>query len=339
MEVRLDVKDESVLAIVVAAFTSTGNPVSSRFIASRSRIKMSSATVRNICQKLVDLEYLDKPHRNAGNIPTVKAIKYYVENILTDASASNQDKCGINNIISSELTDTYSYLMEMGEFLSFLINQLGLIVVIQPQEIRLHRLDAVPLSSSALSLIVILSDGSTRSITFNSPEIGNTKRILPLVQVLNERLHGLSLSEIRNTIDKRLDDIRGMQNKFIDLLIDSAFKVFDEPKSSKKVFPGDKFQRDFAGFLPNIEKLERAIDDSQMIENAIESLQGEKPGEVKLEQDKNSELYLVCSDFYSNDGPGIIGFIGSINLPYRRIVPVIRYASTKFTRYFTNERK
>lgn len=67
---------------IVREYVDTAQPVSSNFLKEKCRLDVCSATVRNEMQELTKKGYLKQPHTSAGRIPTNKAYRYFVNNLL-----------------------------------------------------------------------------------------------------------------------------------------------------------------------------------------------------------------------------------------------------------------
>ena len=75
-------RDTWVLKTVVAQYIITGEPVGSRTVAKISGLNLSSASIRNLMMDLEERGYLQQPHTSAGQMPTPKGFRYYVDHIL-----------------------------------------------------------------------------------------------------------------------------------------------------------------------------------------------------------------------------------------------------------------
>lgn len=60
----------------------TGSPIGSEALLERSRIPLSSATVRAELASLEDDGYLTHPHTSAGRVPTAAGYRYYVDHCV-----------------------------------------------------------------------------------------------------------------------------------------------------------------------------------------------------------------------------------------------------------------
>ena len=75
-------RKKKILQIVVDDYIRTAVPVSSKQITSKYLTDISSATVRSELSALEELGYLSQPHTSAGRIPSSKAYKLYVTELM-----------------------------------------------------------------------------------------------------------------------------------------------------------------------------------------------------------------------------------------------------------------
>ena len=71
-----------ILKTVVEEYTTTAEPVGSETLDKKYNLGVSPATIRNEMAYLTKQGYLNQPHTSAGRIPTPRAIKLYVDEIM-----------------------------------------------------------------------------------------------------------------------------------------------------------------------------------------------------------------------------------------------------------------
>lgn len=77
----LEDRRSEVLRALVEEHIKTGEPVSSRAVLERSRLDVSTATVRNDLAALEQEGLVQQPHTSAGRVPTVSGYRYYVDHL------------------------------------------------------------------------------------------------------------------------------------------------------------------------------------------------------------------------------------------------------------------
>lgn len=78
----LSKRQESLLNFVIKEYTRTAKPVPSALAAGKTRLKVSPATIRNEMNDLEAQGFLVQRHTSGGRVPTDKAYRHYVNNLL-----------------------------------------------------------------------------------------------------------------------------------------------------------------------------------------------------------------------------------------------------------------
>lgn len=77
-----------ILKQIVKEYIDTANPVGSETLEKKYDVGVSPATIRNEMAAMVKKGYLAKPHTSAGRIPTSKAMKLYVNELMKEKELS-----------------------------------------------------------------------------------------------------------------------------------------------------------------------------------------------------------------------------------------------------------
>lgn len=78
----LNERQIQVLRYIIDEYVRTAEPVSSKGLCDRYDLDCSSATVRNDMAALEEGGFITQPHTSAGRVPTEKAYRYYIANVL-----------------------------------------------------------------------------------------------------------------------------------------------------------------------------------------------------------------------------------------------------------------
>ena len=80
----LDERKRQILDLIIQDYVDTAVPVGSRTITRKYSVGVSPATIRNEMSDLEALGYLEQPHVSAGRVPSVKAYRLYVDDLIAD---------------------------------------------------------------------------------------------------------------------------------------------------------------------------------------------------------------------------------------------------------------
>lgn len=96
---ELDKRKSQLFNTIVSEYTKTAEPVGSKPLASKGKLKVSSATIRNEMVELEKHGLVCQPHTSAGRIPTETGWQYYIDNYLKDGDLNNTDKKKIQALV------------------------------------------------------------------------------------------------------------------------------------------------------------------------------------------------------------------------------------------------
>jgi transcriptional regulator of heat shock response len=86
-------RQNSLLNFIVREYVKTAKPVPSSIVSKKSRLKVSPATIRNEMNELEAEGFLAQRHTSGGRVPTDKAYRYFVNNLLATEDFSLSTSC------------------------------------------------------------------------------------------------------------------------------------------------------------------------------------------------------------------------------------------------------
>lgn len=81
---RISPRQETLLTSIIEEYVQTAEPVSSKLLEKTGFFGLKSATIRAAMNELEDIGYLTHRHTSGGRVPTDKAYRYFVDNLLTE---------------------------------------------------------------------------------------------------------------------------------------------------------------------------------------------------------------------------------------------------------------
>src|SRR5918995_4543068 len=206
---QLSERELRVLEAVVQTYIETAEPAGSQTIARRFGLGVSPATIRSTMSDLEDKGYLFHPHTSAGRIPTDRAYRIYVNEIMRLAPPSDEARETLRSELSGTRNAVEEIVRRAAQVLGVLTQELGVAVAPALDQMVLERLELVQVTSERLLLVFNLKSGVVRTIFVEVPGVVPAPSVQQVSGILNERLSGLTLQEIRGTLPERLRDAAG----------------------------------------------------------------------------------------------------------------------------------
>lgn len=96
-KLALNERKQRLLMALVEHHIRHGQPVGSKTLAGGGKLKVSSATVRNIMAELEEMGLLASPHTSAGRVPTEQGYRLYVDALLASAPMERPDSARLRD--------------------------------------------------------------------------------------------------------------------------------------------------------------------------------------------------------------------------------------------------
>ena len=189
-------RKEKILRAIVEGFIETGEPVGSKTLLLETGISVSPATVRNDMADLTRSGYLYQPHTSAGRIPTQKACRYYIDNLMTPKVPSARACDYIDRKLSEHADTPENLLRTAAELLADYTGFAAVTTTPPAQDARVHRLHILPTGRHTAMAVLITTTGMVRTKLFRCNFVVTSEITDVLQKVLNKALSGVPLGEI-----------------------------------------------------------------------------------------------------------------------------------------------
>jgi len=322
----------------------TASPVGSRNITKRYQIGLSPATVRNIMSDLEDSGFINHPHTSAGRMPTDKGYRFYVDSLMELEYLNRNDQRKIKQTFDHPYSEAEELLSLTSKLLSSITNQIACVLYPSLETGILEKVQLVPVSSTRLLVVVSIKSGLVKTITLEYNTEFEEEKIQSVQMLLNERLSGLMLSEIRATFRERFHDVDQREKPVITLFLDAVDKIFVDGKKEEKLFlSGTKNlikQPEFET-ASRIQSVIELIEEKEVIVHIFEQSSESKNGVVsvsigkEIPNTKMEDYSVITKEYKFGDSKGTLGIVGPKRMEYAKIIAIVDYVSNILTGYFT----
>jgi heat-inducible transcriptional repressor len=331
----LSEREVRVLEAVIQVYIQTAEPAGSQTVAQRFPLGVSSATIRNTMGDLEEKGFLYHPHTSAGRIPTDRAYRWYVDNLTRLAPPSHAERRMLDAELVPSRTAIEEILRRAAQVLGVLTQELGVAVAPALNQVVLAKLDLVSVSSERLLLVFHLKSGAVRTIFVQVQQTLPADLIQRVAQILNERLAGLTLEEIRTSMADRLRDAERTphERELLNIFIEEGEEIFGLPAGPESVVLGSAQmlagQPEFAS-SGKIRDLLELTERRDLLQQALSARQAR--GLTVTIGGENSDtrlagFTLVTSAYRSGELAGVIGVIGPTRMPYEKIIGLVEHTS------------
>ncbi len=340
---NLNDREKQILYNLVSHYIKSADPVGSRIIANKFKMGISSATIRNTLQDLEEIGLVQQPHTSAGRIPTDMGYRVYVDYLVKPEMLSAQEEAKIRQTILKEGKGINEILGQTCKVLGEITNQLGVSIAPRFNSGILKRIDLIPVSDEKIMAVVVVESGLARTVIIEIETNISEKVLKDFEAALNERLAGLTLGVIKDSISDRLTSVKG-DGRLIKLIVDSNDKIWTEERSEDFHIAGtDRLlsQPEFAN-VNAISEFLKIIEDGKILSDFLQNSKEEGiiitiGNESRINEIMNCSL--VTTTYKVGNVSGSIGIVGPTRMPYSKLVSVVECAAKTITEALSGYQK
>ena len=340
----LDDRKTKILRAIIHSYITSAEPIGSRTISKKYDLGVSSATIRNEMSDLEDLGYLTQPHTSAGRIPSDKAYRLYVNQLLLGRNFTLGNKEIIKKSLLDEIGEMEQVLQNAAKILSNITNYTSLVIAPQINQSKLKHIQLIPVDESKVLVVIVTESGVVKNSILRFNNNFTYDDLSKISNLLNDKLRGKIIGKIGNDIIESLVEemflYRNMLNNIIPVINKSVEDINTNNLYSDGItnifnFPEYNDIAKAKSFLSFIEDKNSVF---QMLLNS-----GFKEIEIKIGTENNYEEIKECSLItatYSFKGKtiGKIGVIGPTRMDYSKVISVVKSIATNLSDIIENDK-
>ena len=343
--VNLNEREERVLEAVIREYVETAEPAGSRTVAKRHGLGVSPATIRNAMSDLEEKGFLFHPHTSAGRIPTDMAYRYYVDTLMRPIRLGAVEQRRLRKeLADNDMTGgPLEWIIRRAtQVLGLITGELGVAVTPGFDDVILEKLELALVSSEKMLLVLTLRNGTVRTVYVDVPMAVPPQTLTAVTTILNERLGGRTLTEIRGTLPARLRDSGNGDVNTTELLnifvqsADELLQPIERPKEQLHLGRTSVLanQPEFSSGM-QLKSLIELTEQRDLLSDVIVGREHDRMSKITIgAEHKHPRLLpftLVTSEYHVGNLTGVIGVIGPTRMPYEKVAAIVEYTSLLMT--------
>lgn len=330
---NLSPREESVLEALIRHYITTADPVGSRTISNRYMQDLSPATVRNVMQDLEEIGLVEQPHISAGRVPTDKGYRLYVDSLLKPEKLTSEERENIRKQIHLDFAAVEEILSQTSKVLGQVSMELGVAIAPRFEQGILTRVELIPVAEKKIMIVLAVKSGLVRTILVEAELSLQENLIEETRQVLNEKLCGLTLGQVRKTVSERLRDTKVGDARLIRLFLESTDEILKAVEIDQVHLGGAQNVLNQPEFQ-NPEKLQnfiRLMEEKKLLAELVSSHRLKEGITITIgtesEKGEMASLSVVTSAYQAGKVKGTIGVIGPTRMPYSKLISIVDYTA------------
>lgn len=343
-EIDLDPREREILRSVIRAHVLTGEPIGSRTVSKGAGLDLSPATIRNIMSDLEARGLLVQPHASAGRLPTDRAYRFYVDNLMAPPRVSAQQQHLIDEALLRSRGEITELLAEACRQLSRFSHHVGVVLAPELKRIVVEHIEFVRLEGPRLVAILVDRSGVVHNRILETPDPYDQDELDRIGRRLSEDYAGVTLPEMRDAIAMRLQEERAAYDRLLARELELGRRAVETDPTAQEVFV--EGASNLIG-APEFEDIERARELLRTLEekgrllgilghvlDRDEGVQVVIGGESRAPG--LADLAVVASKYRSGDRVlGTVGIVGPMRMEYARTIALVDHLARVLTRFLS----
>jgi heat-inducible transcriptional repressor len=335
-------REEQILEAVIRTYVETAEPAGSRTVAQRYALDVSPATIRNAMSALEEKGFLFHPHTSAGRVPTDLAYRYYVDTLMRPVRVPAAEQRRLRRELAGEPPGALERLIHRAiQALGLVTGELGVAAAPRLEEAILEKLELALISSERVLLVLTLRGGVIRTIYVDLPGLVPAETLAAVTMILNERLAGLTLRQIRSSLPERLRDAGADETTtgLLNILLESAEELLDPVRLyGTELLLGRTSvlanQPEFASG-PRLRALLELTEQKELLSDVLASREHDRAPRITIGVEhgdpKLNSLTLITAEYRVRNFTGVLGVIGPTRMPYEKVAAIVEYTKNLMT--------
>ena len=318
---------QKILHAVVTEYLQGGDAVGSRTVTRRHDLGLSPATVRNVMADLEELGLLEQRHSSAGRVPTQSGLRFFIDSLLRVRGLTAREKDEIRGRVTATSPD--EVMQRASRLLSDLTQHAAIIVAPDPAQLRLERIEFVPLRDGKLIAVLVTSEGRIENrLVIDDVD---PRRLERIHNYLNGLLSGMTLDEVRDRVIRELGEDKNRYDEAVTAALRLGHAVFvtQPERSADVVVTGQANLLDDKELAQDRAKeLLRTLEDKESLIRLLDRTRLADGLQVFLGAETEAAAFsgssVVAMSYGPEDQPiGALAVIGPMRMNYGKVMSVV----------------
>jgi heat-inducible transcriptional repressor len=286
---------------------------------------------------------LQQPHTSAGRVPTDRAYRLYVDQMLRKTRVSASQAQAIDAALAGSRGEIPDLLAEVSRQLSQFSNQVGLVLAPNLQRVLIDRIEFVRIDPRRVVAILVARSGVVHNRMLEIAEPEEQVELDRIGRYLTDELGGLTLPEMRDRLLTRMSEERATYDSLMrqslelgrqalesheddaELLVEGASNLIRSPEFSEL--------ETMRGLLRTLEEKKALIHLlSQVIDGGgVQVVIGEENPEEQL-----NKCSIVVAGYGTDERTlGTLGIVGPTRMEYAKAIALVDHLAAVLSKWLS----
>ncbi|HEV3471998.1 MAG TPA: heat-inducible transcriptional repressor HrcA [Actinomycetota bacterium] len=342
MASTLDDRKALILRAIVSHYVSTGEPVGSKTLVDRYRLRVSPATVRNDMGTLEERGYIYQPHTSAGRIPTDTGYRFFVDSSAGDARLPAEQTQQIRRFFGQPRFEFEESLRQTAALLSRLTDHAAVVFAPVLDHSLVRHVELVRLSSERAMFVLVTDTGRVENHVLPIPEDVDDDRLQQASDMLNRLVMDTNVDAAAMTITDNTEHFPPELRDAVSAVAAAIAKDLETRENERVFLEGTSNIVDEHKFadLETVRQVIGALEHRRLVLEVMADALSTTDLSVRIGAENTIEEMQACAVItapYGVEGSilGTLGVVGPTRMDYRKTIAAVYEVSSNLGRMLT----
>jgi heat-inducible transcriptional repressor len=327
----LDNRTRAILKEIIRVHVDTGRPVSSRTLFKSNRFALSPASIRNIMADLTDGGYLAQPHTSAGRVPTDRAYRIYIDELMRQRKVTDDVREQVGSDLDLAGADVSRLFSAASRLLSQLSGEVGFVVAPDALHTVIKSLRFLSVAPGKILVVQVNEPDVVISRVLETDAAYSPGELEAISDRLTREYGGLTLHEARRRLLVAMAREKAEADRILDRAAVLAGRALEKKDGEDRLFfdgTARLLEKPEFSDMDSLKRIFQAFDEKARVLDLV-SRYLESPGTsvVLGSEDDHAvdpRLSAVLTSYGTGETlAGMLGVIGPARREYTRVIPVV----------------
>jgi heat-inducible transcriptional repressor len=331
----LDERHRRILTFVVESHVTRAEPVGSQYVRAAYHLSISPATIRNAMQQLEEHGFLGHPHTSAGRVPTEAGYRYYVDELMRPEPIPKATRRTVSEAIGPAPESADPIPDQILRVLARASRQLALVLVQESQERVVERVDLVELEGGLLVLALREASGRIASASWKHAPAPDAAALRDARNRIQAALPIRGAEEAATLAARARREAPTLGSALAADLLERVARLIDSTEpAAVRIEGADNIasQPEFQS-PARLRPLVSLLAEREPLARALQAIAESGRTRVSIGRENGTGAIRECSivgmRVETRGVQGLLGVMGPVRMPYRRLVSLVSYVGER----------
>ncbi len=327
----LDTRSRAILKEIIRVHVDTGRPVSSRTLFKANRFALSPASIRNIMADLTDGGYLAQPHTSAGRVPTDRAYRLYIDELMRQRKVADGVREQVGSDLDTAGADVSRLFTAASRLLSQLSGEVGFVVAPDALHTVIRSLRFLAVAPGKILVVQVNEPDAVISRVLETDAVYTPAELETISDRLTRDYGGLTLHEARRRLLAAMAREKVEADRILGRAAELAGRALEKKDGEDRLFfdgTARLLEKPEFADVESLRKIFHAFDEKARVLDLVSRYLDSRGTSVVLGSEDthavDPRLSAVLTSYGTGETlAGMLGVIGPARREYTRVIPVV----------------